>query len=101
VYDPATGTWTATGSMSAQRILYDAVVLSSSKVLVVAGFGITGRLASTELYDPAAGTWASAGTLTAPRDLHTATVLASGQVLVAGGFNNITRQLASAELYTP
>jgi hypothetical protein len=98
LYDPAAGTFTATGSMTVSRLGgYTSTLLPNSNVLVVGGddFGI---LASAELYDPAAGTFRATGSMTVARELHAATLLPSGKVLVAGGHDG-TRTLASAELY--
>jgi Putative Ig domain/Galactose oxidase, central domain len=49
LFDPATGLFTSTGSMTTERIAHTASVLLSGKVLVVGGVG-TGYLASAELY---------------------------------------------------
>ena len=37
LYDPATGTWTATGSMTNPRLYYTATLLANGKVLVAGG----------------------------------------------------------------
>ena len=101
LYDPATGTWTATGSLATGREVHTATLLSNGQVLVAGGFGGNELvLASAELYDPANGTWAPTGSLATRRELHTATLLPDGNVLVAGGVEpDGPGALASAELY--
>jgi hypothetical protein len=101
LYDPASGTWTATGSLNTARAYGDtATLLPSGQVLVAGGVGNSGFLASAELYDPASGTWTATGSLLRWRYGHTATLLPNGKVLVAGGQGD-TGTLASAELYDP
>ena len=99
LYDPATGLWTATGSMATKRYDHTATLLPNGQVLVAGGFG-GDYLASAELYDPATGLWTATGSMATARFHHTATLLPNGQVLVAGGFND-SGALASAELYDP
>ena len=82
LYDPATGTWTFTGSLNAGRGAHTAALLSDGKVLVAGGGD---NLATAELYDPATGTWTFTGSLNAGRYLHTSTLLTNGRVLIAGG----------------
>ena len=101
VYDPATGTWSSTGSMGLARRYHAVTLLADGKVLVTAGEGGSGVLASTETYDPPTGTWSSTGSMTTARYLHMATRLPNGKVLVTGGYGSGNGPLASAELYDP
>jgi hypothetical protein len=106
LYDPASGTWKATGGMNEARTGYTASLLRDGKMLVVGGLsGGLDALASAELYDPTSGTWTATGGMNEARNDHTATRLPDGKVLVVGGTSRsvggFTRQLFSAELYDP
>lgn len=101
LYDPATGTWSLTGTLNLARAGNTATLLADGKVLVVAGVKDTcipfcSILNSAELYDPTTGTWSVTGSLNLQRSSHTATLLPSGKVLVTAGFYD-----NSAELYDP
>ena len=86
IYDPSTGTFIATGSMSVPREGHTATILRDGRVLIVGGSDNgTHTLDSAEIYDPAAGTFSRVGHLNQPREAHTATLLLSGKVLIAGG----------------
>ena len=97
LYDPASDTWNAAGSMATAHTAHTATLLPSGQVLVAGGS--ESGAPSAELYDPASNTWSAAGSMATARAGHTATLLPSGQVLVAGGSESGT--LASAELYDP
>jgi len=104
LYDPATGTWTATNSMNFPRASHTATLLPNGKVLVAGGFmSVTNGSAyggaaatSSELFDPSTGTWTISGNLNYGRSGHTATLLPNGKVLAAGSAASL-----SAELFDP
>jgi hypothetical protein len=54
LYDPSSGSWTATGNLIEARAHHTATVLTEGTVLVAGGYGAGNgpQLASAELYDP-------------------------------------------------
>ena len=104
LYDPASGTFTPTGDLTAPREVPTATLLPNGLVLIAGGWGsrtASRALASAELYDPASGTFTPTGDLATPRAWATATLLSDGRVLIAGGTGRSGDTLASAELYDP
>jgi hypothetical protein len=86
IWDPATGEFAPTGSMTDSRIHHTATLLPDGRVLAVAGIVLSiASLASAELWDPATDEWTRTGSLKQWRADHTATLLDDGQVLVIGG----------------
>ena len=102
LYDPATGEFTSTGSMSVPRVFHTATLLGNGKVVIAGGDNRYGTTYSTaELYDPATGLFTLVGNMmTTERSGHTATLLANGKVLLAGGAS-VGGSSSSAEVFDP
>ena len=105
LYDPTSGTWTETGSMTRWRYYSKAISLADGRVLVLGGrssgsSGSSPRIPpgggvetqGAETYDPESGIWSRARPMTAPPV--TATLLPNGTVLV-------THDGGASELFDP
>ena len=95
LYDPDSGTWTATRSKPAQRHSHAAILLPDGMVLVAGGH-VEGDTVtdSAELYDPATGSWTATASMDPPLYPITATLLVDGTVLVVGpGSPSMTAQV--------
>jgi hypothetical protein len=100
VFDPKTGTFTVTGSMTQARAAAMTATLKNGRVLVVGGFNDeSGMLSSGDLYDPRSGTFSTTGSMIQPRILGVAATLFNGKMLIAGGLSSSAG--TSAELYDP
>ena len=105
LYNPNTGAWTATGSMTTNRFEHSATLLKNGKVLVEGGTATsTSTLnggTSAELYDPVSGTWSATGSMFFGADENLpATLLPDGEVLVAGGGIGVSGY-NPAQIYNP
>lgn len=98
IYNPRTGTWTATRSPHVLRGYHTATLLHDGTVLV-AGGGNNGLLRSAEVYNPRTQSWTVTGLMRTARSGHTATLLHDGTVLVVGGSDRVAS--TTAEDYSP
>jgi hypothetical protein len=101
IYDPGTGKFSATGSMTVGRDTAAAVRLQDGRVLVSGGGDEGNRAeAAADLYDPTTGKFTPTGSMGAARYGHTATLLNDGRVLIATGNNGTTGE-TTIEIYDP
>lgn len=107
LFDPKTGSWTATGSMVVARFEHTGTRLRDGRVVMAGGLGPVdeagkiGPLASTEIYDPAANAFVGSTDLSGARANHAAVLLGDDSVLVTGGAGGDAGDisLASAEVF--
>lgn len=106
IYDPASNSWSPTGSMLHRRLNHAAVLLADGRVLVSGGgdgapSGYKGNTLC-EIFDPVTGTFSAAASMATPRGDHRMARLHDGRVLVIGGDQNATGAgIRSAEIYDP
>jgi N-acetylneuraminic acid mutarotase len=87
LYNPSTGTWAATGSMTVGRYSFALTLLPNGEVLAAGGVNSGTALASAERYDPATGTWTETGNMTTGNEGGGSVLLQDDQVLVTGNDN--------------
>jgi WD40 repeat protein len=105
IYDPTSGTFSATEGMTTTREIHTATLLRDGSVLLAgggAGWCGTPSNDTAELYDPAKRSFVAVERMTRSRTAHTATLLDDGTVLIAGGYSYWPATMTdSAELYLP
>ena len=104
IYDPQTGTFTLTGSLSTARDYFTATRLVDGRVFIVGGSDEgSAALASAEIYDPETGTFTPTGPMATARFWHAVAPLPDGRVLVVGGGDGGGDRSveATAEIYDP
>jgi hypothetical protein len=92
LYDPATGTFTATGSMATARAMLTAHTLPDGRIIVIGGTnvsagGVNAPQKTMEVWSPVTGQWTTLPVqLTQPRCWHASALIRDGSILVMGGY---------------
>jgi hypothetical protein len=96
LYDPVSGGFTPTGSMTGYRGFPTATRLNSGAVLMAGGLIASGA-ANAETYDPTTGSFTpTTGSMSTNRYYHTATLLNNGQVLITVEWITMRSRLPSS-----
>ena len=109
LYDPATDSFSPTGSMSVPRRSHRDILLDDGRVLITGGTSsIAGDLSSVslctaEIYDPVSGTFSDPIPMDDCRQSHNLVKLLAGRVLAIGGGEGpgLDNPLASVEVFDP
>jgi hypothetical protein len=101
LYNPATGTWTATGSPTGSVGGPNAALLQDGQVLAIGQGSINNFNIPSDLYNPSTGTWSATGSTgtTIPNPITPR--LLNGEVLVTGGIQSGNVSYGTAVLYEP
>lgn len=99
IYEPTTGVFTLTGSLTVKRHKHDATIFTDGQVLITGGSDERdgeGAYRSAEVYNPATGVFRATSNLNVPRYKHqgTSVLLKNGKVVIAGGADSV-------EIYDP
>ena len=105
LYDPATETWSATGSLNVARAEARAVRLLDGRVALLGGettsaYSYPVQTTQVEIYDPATGVWSLAGNLQIGRQNTAAALLHDGTILMVDGLVGVSGTM-SCEIYDP
>ena len=104
LFDPATGQWTFTGSMTAPRTVLAGAPLFDGRILVMGGHNDSvpqlEGLASAEIYDPDSETWSAVDPMISPIYSPAAVGLSDGTVLVLGDLQS-TSAPPTAQIFDP
>ena len=107
LFEPSSGNFKTSGSMSTTRIGHSAVLLADRKVLLLGGVPSLQNIheqpsnpAYAELYDPAAQIFSPTGNRAVSRREYTVTLLNNGQVLIAGG-GQLGTVVGTVEMFDP
>jgi hypothetical protein len=101
LYDPTTGKFTPTGSMTTGRSYAGSTLLADGRVLIAGGGNEGSAAAATaELYNPTTGKFSRTGSMLVRMYYFNTTLLPDGRVLISAG-NDGNGPVYSLETYDP
>jgi hypothetical protein len=102
IFDPATHTFTPTGSTNVDRSFGTATLLADGRVLIAGGYDVGAQrdAITDEVYDPNTGRFTPVGPV-APHPSPVSVVLADGRVLILGGTYNSPVAQVAADIFDP
>lgn len=106
IFDPATESFSPTGSLNFSRFGHSAALLADGRVAVFGGtttesLGETDQVTAVEVFDPASETFSVLGATLMGRSYHALVQLNNGNYLLAGGLNQNGSPTASSEVFDP
>lgn len=106
LFDPATGTITATGALHFKRYAHSATLLPDGRVLIIGGetselLPNGNQVTTVEVYDSATGQFSDFGQLIDGRGFHALVALNNGKLLLAGGKKQSDYPAYTTEIFDP
>lgn len=99
IYDPATGTWSATGSLAQGRYSHTATRIDGTGFVLVTGGSNGSPIGTCEIYNPSTGLWSAATSMSRTRQLHSSYLLNDNTILIVGGLPG--SGAGTSEIYDP
>ena len=100
LYDPVTGLFTTTGSMSIPRGHYAPTILDDGTIFIQGGASLPAGT-NADIYNPATGTFRTTANFTAAQAGMRDSILPDGTVLLASGVNSQTVAVPNSEVFYP
>ncbi len=100
LYNPGTGVFTATGSMSVARAHYTGTVLDDGTIFISGGAALPAGT-NADIFDPVAGTFRTTANFTAVQAGMRESILPDGTVVLTSGVNSNSAVVPNSEVFYP
>jgi hypothetical protein len=107
IFDPSSGTFTPTGSLTIGRFGHSSALLPDGRVMILGGTtadatnGIVDQVRTAEVCDPALGQFSVFGFTSLGRGFHALVPLNNGKYLLAGGNGQNGLPTSTTEIFDP